>query len=103
MPYPHAATIVGDRTLTVLVEGLEALGRRVITFDPPGAGRSSRSMRLDMPEMIECSEEALAHCGLEDEPLDVMGHSQGGFVALEFAIERLDRVRRLVLVGAGAG
>jgi pimeloyl-ACP methyl ester carboxylesterase len=103
IPYPHAATVAGYRTLTALAEGLEALGRRVVTFDPPGAGRSTRPMRLDMPEMLECSEEALAVCGLETGPVDVMGHSQGGFAALAFAIERPERVRHLVLVGAGAG
>ncbi|MDQ3864147.1 MAG: alpha/beta hydrolase [Actinomycetota bacterium] len=100
MPYPHAAT---GRTLMELVEGLETLGRRVITFDPPGSGRSMRTMRLDMGEMLGCAEEALAACGLEDAPVDVMGHSQGGFAALAFAIERAERVRRLVVVGAGAG
>ena len=66
MPYPHAATVVGDHTLTALVEGLQALGRQVVTFDPPGAGRSTRRMRLDMIEMLECAEEALTTCGLED-------------------------------------
>ena len=66
MPYPHAATVIGDRTLTELAEGLKALGRRVVTFEPPGAGCSTRPMRLDVPEMLECAEEALTTCGLED-------------------------------------
>lgn len=103
MPYPHAATVAGGRNLTELVEGLEGLGRQALTFDPPGAGRSTRSMRLDMSEMLGCAEEALTLCGLEGGPVDVMGHSQGGFAALAFAIERPEHVRRLVLVGAGAG
>src|SRR3712207_6347008 len=102
MPYPHAATVAGDRTLTALIEGFEAVGRRVLTFDPPASGRSSRPMRLDMEEMIEGAQEALGVCAVEG-PLDVIGHSQGGFAALAFAIERPEHVRRLVLVGAGAG
>lgn len=102
MPYPHAATVVGDPTLTFVVCGFEALGRRVVTFDPPGSGRSSRPMRLGMEEMLECTQEALRVCGVEG-PVDVIGHSQAGFAALAFAIERLERVRRLVLVGAGPG
>jgi len=59
-------------------------------------------MRLDMPEMIGCAEEALCACGVEGSA-DVVGHSQGGFAALAFAVERPDLVRRLVLIGAGAG
>jgi pimeloyl-ACP methyl ester carboxylesterase len=55
MPYPHAAAVAGDRTLTALVRGLEALGWQVVRFDPPGAGRSTRPMRLDLPEMLECA------------------------------------------------
>ena len=35
IPYPDAATVAGGCTLTALVEGLKALGRRVLTFDPP--------------------------------------------------------------------
>src|SRR5215211_4271420 len=102
MPYPHAATVVGSPTLMELVEGLRALGRTVITFDPPGAGRSARPMRLGVPEMLGCAEEALSVCGVSG-PTDTVGHSQGGFVSLAFAIERPERVRRLVLIGAGAG
>jgi pimeloyl-ACP methyl ester carboxylesterase len=102
MPYPHAASVVGGPTLTALAEGLRTLDRKVITFDPPGAGHSTRHMRLDMPEMLWCAEEAISACGVSG-PTDVIGHSQGSFVSLALAIERPGRVRRLVLVGAGAG
>src|SRR5919202_3159013 len=102
MPYPHAWNLVGTPNFTTLVDGLTRLGRTVVTFDPPGAGRSIRPMRLDMPEMLECAEEALATCGV-DVPVDVVGHSMGSYVALAFAVEHPARVRRLVLVGAGAG
>ena len=101
MPYPHAATVVGWRALTSLIEGLEAFGRKVVTFDPPGSGRSTRRMRLDMSEMLECAEEALGVCGVS-KPVDVMGHSQGGFASLAFAVQLPGRVRRLGLVAAGA-
>ena len=102
MPYPHAATVAGDPTLTALIEGWEAMGRRVLTFDPPASGHSGRPMRLDMEEILECAQEVLGVCAGEG-PVDVMGHSQGGFAALAFAIERSEHVRRLLLVGAGAG
>ena len=59
-------------------------------------------MRLDMSEMLECAEEALGVCGVS-KPVDVVGHSQGGFASLAFALQLPGRVRRLVLVAAGAG
>ena len=99
MPYPHAATVVGGPTLMALVDRFAGLKRAVITVDPPGAGCSARQMRPDLPEMLGCVEEALGACGVSG-PVDILGHSQGGFVSLAFAIERPDLVRRLVLVGA---
>jgi pimeloyl-ACP methyl ester carboxylesterase len=102
MPYPHGASVVGDLTPTALIDGLVPLGRHVITFDPPGAGRSTRPLRLGMAEMLDCAEEALAICGVPG-AVDVFGHSQGALAALAFAIERPWRVRRLILVGAAAG
>jgi pimeloyl-ACP methyl ester carboxylesterase len=102
MPYPHAASMVGDPTPTAIIEGLEQADRQVITFDPPGAVRSTRPARLDLAEMLDSAEEALQNCGV-NEPVDVVGHSQGAFADLVFAIERPQRVRRLILVGASAG
>jgi pimeloyl-ACP methyl ester carboxylesterase len=102
MPYPHAASVVGDPMPTAIIEELEQADRQVITFDPPGAGHSTRPARLDLEEMFDGAEEALQHCSVHG-PVDVVGHSQGAFVALAFAIERPQRVRRLILIGAGAG
>jgi hypothetical protein len=58
LPYPHGSTFrpIAEDCLAGLLAGL---GRRVITFDPPGAYRSTRSMRGDMAEMIACATEAL--------------------------------------------
>ena len=102
MPYPHGLGVVGDPKLMAFFARLTALGREVITFDPPGAGRSTRPTRLGMPEMIACAEEALAVCGIAG-PVDVLGHSQGGVAALAFALARPGRVRRLVLLNTSAG
>jgi proline iminopeptidase len=103
VPYPHGASVVGDARFMLLVEGLvDRLGRQVITFDPPGSGRSTRPARLDMPEMLACAEETLARCGSRD-AVDAVGHSQGGLAALALAVERPARVRRLVLVCTAGG
>jgi pimeloyl-ACP methyl ester carboxylesterase len=102
MPYGHAVSVVGDATMERLLDGLAGLGRRVVTFDPPGSGRSTRRPRLGMPEMLGCAEETLATLGI-DGPVDVFGHSQGGVAALAFALERPERVRRLVLANTSSG
>ena len=102
MPYPHALNVIGDATPTALIEGLSALDRHIITFDPPGGGRSTRAMQLTMQEMLVCGEGALAACGI-DGPVDVLGHSQGGVAALAFTLERSERVSCLILVCTASG
>ena len=102
MPYPHGVGVVGDPNFMALIRGLIKLGRRVITFDPPCSGRSTRPARLDMQEMLACAEEALTACGIMA-PVDVFGHSQGGVAALAFAIEQPQRVRSLILANTASG
>lgn len=101
LPYPHAGTE------TPMAQGelaglLASLGRRVITFDPPGAYASTREPRVSMDEMLACSHEALDAMGITD-PVDVAGHSMGGLVALAFALDRHGRVQRLLLLNSLSG
>jgi pimeloyl-ACP methyl ester carboxylesterase len=101
LPYPHASTVrpMGEDDLAqMLVE----LGRSIVTFDPPGAYRSTRPMRCDMAEMVDCAVEALLAAGVSA-PVDVVGHSMGALCALALAVERPEMVRRLVLVGGCSG
>jgi pimeloyl-ACP methyl ester carboxylesterase len=77
MPGPHRFQKPGDRTADALIAGLTHLGRQVITFDPPGAGQSTRAARLGMAEMHQCANEALDVCRVSG-PVDALGHSMGG-------------------------
>jgi proline iminopeptidase len=100
-PYPHGHTRepMAQSPLATIIEGL---GHRVVTFDVPGAYRSTREPTGDMAEMIRAADETLDRLGIEG-PVDVVGHSMGGFVALAYAIERPERVRRLILVTSVSG
>ena len=85
-----------------LVELLVRLGRRVLTFDPPGAFASSRRPPLGLAEMVACAKEAVAIAGVVP-PVDVVGHSQATLCQLAMALSDPELVRSLVLVGAVDG
>ncbi len=102
MPGPHRFQRPGLRSADALIAGLTGLSRQVITFDPPGSGRSTRPARLGMEEMHQCADETLDACALAG-PVDALGHSMGGLAALAYTLQRPQRVRRLVLVGTGSG
>jgi pimeloyl-ACP methyl ester carboxylesterase len=85
-----------------LVDRLVGAGFSVVSFDPPGAYRSSRPLRGDMAEMLECSVEALDVAGV-DPPVGVVGHSMSSLCALGLAIDHPGLIARLVLVGSLSG
>ena len=100
-PYPHGHTTepMAQGPIATILAGL---GRTVVTFDVPGAYRSTREAVGDIDEMLHNAEEALDLLGIEG-PVDVVGHSMGGLCALAFAIERPRRTARLVLIGSISG
>ena len=100
-PYPHGHTTepMAQEAIADLFAGM---GRTVITFDVPGAYRSTREPVGDMDEMIRSADETLERLGIQD-AVDVVGHSMGGLAALAYAIERPERTRRLVLVTSLSG
>lgn len=100
-PYPHGHNTapMAEGELAQLLAGMD---RRIITFDVPGAYRSQRKPTGDMAEMIHCADETLARLGVEGS-VDVVGHSMSGLCALAYAIERPERVARLVLIGSMSG
>lgn len=102
MPGPHRFQRPGLRSADAIIAGLTALGRQVITYDPPGSGRSTRPANLGMEEMHLCTDEALEVCAVSD-PIDAIGHSMGGLAMLAYALERPSLLKSLILVGTGAG
>jgi pimeloyl-ACP methyl ester carboxylesterase len=100
-PSPHGMTLnsTAESPLTQILAGID---RRVITFDPPGAYRSTRPARVDMTEMLECAQVALEICRVHA-AVDVVGHGMGGLCALSMAIELPRMVNRIVLINAASG
>jgi pimeloyl-ACP methyl ester carboxylesterase len=80
---------------------MERLARnhRVLAFDRPGFGHSSRPRdRLWTPAaQADLLHAALAQLGIEQAV--VVGHSMGAMVALALGLDHPDNVRRLVLLG----
>lgn len=76
--------------------------RRVIALDLPGFGRSAPPPPSDFSGMlIETAEAVLDAAGADR--VDVVAQSLGGWAGLRLALERPDRVRRLVLCCTMAG
>lgn len=74
-----------------------ARGRRVITADLQGHGRTADIARpLRYETMADDVAALIRHLGIP--PADVMGYSLGGGTALRLAIQHPDLVRRLVVV-----
>jgi pimeloyl-ACP methyl ester carboxylesterase len=71
---------------------------RVLTFDRPGSGHSSRARGspAGVRAQAEQVSQLITALGLQD--LMVMGHSLGGAVALALALQHPEQVRALALV-----
>lgn len=100
-PYPHGATLTSISE-SLLCRLLISIGRTVITFDPPQAYASKRKSDYTLKEILECGEEALNYFGIK-EPVDVVGHSMGGFCAIAFTFEKRVRVKSLLVICGNPG
>lgn len=81
-----------------------AQNRDVLIFDNRGTGKSARLERgsdLRMLHFVEDLHHLLDH--LQWNQVDLLGYSMGGCIALEFAGQHPDRVRKLVLQSTTAG
>jgi pimeloyl-ACP methyl ester carboxylesterase len=101
MPNPQGM-VRAPEAHSPLANLLVGMGRRVVTFDPPGAFASPRPPRLGLAEMLACTREALEVAGVRL-PVDVVGHSQATLCQLALALADPVTVRSLVLVGAVDG
>lgn len=78
-----------------------AAGRQVLVFDNRGCGRSQPQSAANSIALMADDCLALAdHLGLER--FDLLGHSMGGFIALELARRAPQRLSRLMLCNSAA-
>jgi pimeloyl-ACP methyl ester carboxylesterase len=84
------------------IRTLTGAGRRVIAFDNRGHGKSEKLYDPELygaPAMGEDALRLLDHLGIQR--ADVMGYSMGARIATFLALKHHERVRSLVLAGAG--
>lgn len=84
------------------LRSLTGAGRRVVAFDNRGHGQSEKLYDPSLygaPAMAEDARRLLDHLGIER--ADVMGYSMGARIAAFLAFRHPERVRSLVLAGAG--
>jgi pimeloyl-ACP methyl ester carboxylesterase len=82
---------------------LLAQNHRLILFDYPGIGRSSRleGGRTSFAALADTTADFMDAIGLDQ--ADVLGWSMGGFVMQQLAIRHPEAVRRLILAGTNPG
>lgn len=84
------------------LRSLTGAGRRAVAFDNRGHGKSEKlydPALYGAPAMAEDARRLLDHLGIER--ADVMGYSMGARIAAFLAFAHPERVRSLVLAGAG--
>jgi pimeloyl-ACP methyl ester carboxylesterase len=76
-----------------------AQDREVILFNNAGISSSGGEVPTSIEEMAKHAAAFTDALGIKK--LDALGFSMGGFIAQQFTIDRLDLVRKLILVGTG--
>lgn len=74
-------------------------GRRLVMIDNRGSGQTKVEGPLSVEDMADDCAALLAHLGLG--PVDVVGHSLGGMLALLLAARHPEQVRRVVTMTSG--
>lgn len=88
-----------------LQERAFSAGRRFVSWDYRGHGRSEAPLDPERYRLQALLEDlsAVHEAALGDAPADVGGLSFGGTLAMEYALARPERVRRLLLFNTGPG
>lgn len=81
-----------------IVDGLAA-GRRVVTLDYRGVGRSGGDAPLTISEMARDVIDVIRALDLGS--VDLLGFSLGGFVAQDVVLREPDLIRKVILTGTG--
>jgi len=71
---------------------------QLIFYDHRGNGRSGRPEKATMTHAQFAADAAALASHLGHEKVAVLGHSYGGFIALEFALRHSDRLSHLILL-----
>jgi pimeloyl-ACP methyl ester carboxylesterase len=72
--------------------------RQVVSVDHRGHGRSQKLGSLDRYSIERIATDLVALLDAEVGPVDLLGHSMGGAVAIRVVLERPDLVRSLILM-----
>lgn len=104
--YPPLLFVHGTGTFGAFMAPLMAQfdDARTVAFDRPGYGLSDPfrySARTFVGVLVDGMAALVDALGVDR--VDIVGHSMGGHAAIRFAIDRPERVRRLVTVGAVPG
>lgn len=78
-------------------------GRRAVALTLPGFADSAAPRSATMRGVLDMLLEAVQEVGLDDEPIDLVGHSLGGMVAARMAQALPHAPRNVVLVNAAGG
>ena len=80
-----------------------AIDRRVLAMDHRGHGRSTKTRDLASYSLGQVAADLVALLDAEGGgPVDLLGHSMGGVIALRVALDRPDLVRSLILMDTSA-
>lgn len=88
-----------------ILQGLAVMGFRVLTYDHYGRGYSDRPRGLQNAKFFnDALDDLLAHEGMAERPVSLLGYSMGGAIAAAYAARNTHRITRLMLIApAGIG